>query len=278
MDKIVKIADELKNNDTLLYIGSGAFKGVSFESGEPMPYDSDSIIFALNDGKSMTPRLMYEYTRAAMDIEQRVGRGFLEKKLLSIYSKPYKHCSVLELVGKLMPKYIIDTNYDDAVLKLYANVPHSVIVGKARIGAQLDRFEIYEMDTTSHEYVKIEKEFLRLDNPIIFKPFGCISPKPSFIISDADFVDWLTEAMGGFALPPSLKEWRIGKKYLMLGLTFDKDTERMAANEITIGLDSGYFVLDKQASKNCDKYLKSHNMELIAEDSNEFAAKICAVL
>ena len=278
MYQIESMAGELKSGDTILYLGIGIFKWLKFENGEDMPYDSNSIIFALNDGKPMAPRLMYEYTRAAMDIEQRAGRGFLEKKLTSIYSKPFVTGAVFELVKKLMPKYIIDTNYDDAILKLYAKTTHSVIFGKSRIGAELDRFEIFEMDIQSGEYVKIDKNTLNTDNPIIFKPMGCVHPKSSFIISDADFVDWLTEAMGGFAVPPILKPYRENKKYLMLGIGFEKDTERMVANELTLGLSGGYLVNDKEPAKNCEKYLKSHKMEFIASDVNEFAAKLVSEL
>lgn len=272
------IANELKNGETVLYLGCGIFKGLKFDNGEDMPYDSNSIIFALNDGKPMAPRLMYEYTRAAMDMEQRAGRGFLEKKLAAIYLKPFASGAVLELVKKLMPKYIIDTNYDDAILKLYSKTAHSVIFGKSRIGAELDRFEVFEMDVQSGEYVKIDKNALNTDKPIIFKPMGCVNPKSSFIISDADFVDWLTEAMGGFAVPPVLKAYRENKKYLMLGVGFEKDTERMVANELTLGLSGGYLVNDKEPAKNCEKYLKLHKMEFIASDPNEFAAKLAVEL
>jgi len=98
--------------------------------------------------------------------------------------------------------------------------------------------------------------------PILFKPLGCIVPEKNFIISDADFVDWLTEAMGGFGLPPFLKKYREGKSYLFLGIDFDRDTFRMVANEITMGLKGGILVNDKEAiSKKEEKFLASHNIE-----------------
>jgi hypothetical protein len=43
-----------------------------------------------------------------------------------------------------MPRFVIDTNYDETLTKIYSGVPHFVIYGKARIGASLDRFEIFE--------------------------------------------------------------------------------------------------------------------------------------
>lgn len=265
-----KIIAELKSGDMILYLGIGIFAGGEFEDGSKIPYDSDSMILALNDGRMMAPKLMYEYTRAAMDMEQRVGRKALEQKLFSIFSKEVKNVNVFSLVELIKPKYIIDTNHDATLLKIYANEPHSVILGKARIGAELDRFEIYEYDAAAKTYAKRPKELLDLSNPIIFKPMGCVAPTPTFIVSDADFVDWITEAMGGFALPPSLKEYRKDKSYLLIGVAFDKDTQRMAANELTLSSNGGYLVYEGELTKNGANYIKSHNLEQIRQTPKDF--------
>lgn len=274
MADIATIANELKSGKTVLYIGMGIFGGYSFSDGTGIPHDSDSIILAMNDGRPMAPRLMYEYARAAMSMEQSRGRKYLEEKLKNIYKKEMQKNSVHALIEKLMPRFVIDTNYDETLTNIYSGVPHFVIYGKARIGASLDRFEIFEWSVEMGAYTKVEKELLSLDKPIIFKPMGGVAPEASLIVSDADFVDWLTEAMGGFAVPPVLKEYRDGKKYIMMGLTFSKDTERMVANEITIGLEGGYFASDQELVKNCTKYLASHKMEAINEEPNSLARKL----
>ena len=48
-------------------------------TGEPIPADSDSLIYAMNDGKPMAPKLMYEFPRAAMNIEVKRGRTTVTK-------------------------------------------------------------------------------------------------------------------------------------------------------------------------------------------------------
>ena len=111
-------------------------------------------------------------------------------------------------------------------------------------------------------YERIEKELLNSMLPILFKPLGCTVPEKNFIISDADFVDWLTEAMGGYAIPPFLKTYRHGKAYLFVGVDFDRDTFRMVANEVTIGLSGGYVVNDKEEmTKKEEKFLLSHHID-----------------
>jgi hypothetical protein len=100
-------------------------------------------------------------------------------------------------------------------------------------------------------------------------------PNMDFIVSDADFVDWLTEAMGGYAIPPFLKEYKQNKSYLFLGVDFSRDTFRMVANEITLGLDTGIVVDNKaELSKKEEKFIKTHNLELVQEDTNSFLKSI----
>ncbi len=140
------------------YLGPGVLDGVvNSDTGEPMPADSDDLILAMNDGRSMAPRLMYEFSRAAMNME-------------------------------------------------------------------LKR--------------EIDQERIDMTHPIIFKPLGAPCPKPSFIASDADFVDYITQLMGGFAIPACLKTYRQGKRYLLLGLRLTRDTERMVLSDIIYGAAS----------------------------------------
>ena len=53
-----------------------------------------------------------------------------------------------------------------------------------------------------------------------------------YIASDADYVDYITELMGGFSIPPEVKELRKGKQYLLIGLRLNRDTERMVMADI----------------------------------------------
>jgi hypothetical protein len=95
---------------------------------------------------------------------------------------------------------------------------------------------------------------------------GSLSPKKSLIVSDADFVDWLTEAMGGYAIPPYLKEYRKNKSYVFVGVDFNKDTFRMVANEIILGGIGGYVVYEKdELSKKEKKFFENQKLTQIKE-------------
>jgi len=269
MDNLI---EKLKSGDIVPFLGMGVFENSVAKDGTKLPFDSDSMILALNNGRAMSPRLMYEYSRAAMSLEQRKGREFIVQMTNHIYSsKEYDLPNVYTWLKEIKPKYIIDTNMDDSLQKIYSDVDHFLITGVSRITADYARYIIYKFDVSKKTYEKIENDGLTLDLPILFKPMGSTKPEMNFIISDADFVDWLTEAMGGFALPPILKEYRKDKEYLFMGVDFSTDTFRMVANEITLDLKGGFTLLNKpELTKKEDKFIKTHNLENVNMSLNEF--------
>ncbi len=269
-ERIETIKKELRNQTTIPYFGLGVFEGITTKEGEAVPYDSDSLILAMNGGRAMTPRLMYEYSRAAMHLEQRRGVEYMTQLINHIYTKPFEPTPMQKAIMDMSPRYIIDTNRDTKLQELFAFTPHCLIIGKSRIMGNDYRYEIFEYDVENQKYFQVEEEVLDSAEKILFKPMGSPLPEPSFVISDADYVDWLTEAMGGFAVPKVLKTYRKTKKYLFLGTYFDRDTDRMVANELTLDLEGGYVITDKELGKKEQKFIDKHNLEVIPMSLPEF--------
>ena len=268
--KIQEIKKELRNQTTVPYFGLGIFYDTKTKEGEQMPFDSDSMILKLNDGRQMSQRLMFEYSRAAMHLEERRGVSYITQLVNHIYTKNFEPTPLQKAIVDMMPRYIIDTNRDTKIQELLAYEPHCLILGKSRLMADKNRYETYEYDMENKKYFLVEDEVLDNAKKIVFKPMGSPLPEPTFVISDADYVDWLTEAMGGFALPPVLKTYRKAKKYLFLGTSFDRDTDRMVANELTMDLEGGYVITDQELGKKEKKFIEKHNLEVISMSLDEF--------
>ena len=260
---ITSIKKELRNQTTVPYFGLGIFEGIKTKDGEQMPYDSDSMILKMNNGRPMSERLMFEYSRAAMHLEQRRGVEYVNQLINHIYTQDFDASALQKAIVNMLPRYIVDTNRDSKIQELLAFTPHCLIIGKSRIMADKNRYEVYEYDLENKKYFLVEEEVLDNAEMILFKPMGSTLPEPTFVISDADYVDWLTEAMGGFALPSVLKTYRKAKKYLFLGTSFDRDTDRMVANELTIDLEGGYVITDKALGKKEKKFIEKHNLEVL---------------
>lgn len=271
MKEMIKtIKKEIANQTTIAYFGLGVFKNIQTKEGEAMPYDSDSMILKMNNGRAMSKRLMFEYSRAAMHLEQRRGVEYITQLINFIYTKDFEPSPLHKAIVNMMPHYIIDTNRDTKIQELLACEPHSLIIGKSRIMAEENSYIVYEYDVESKRYTQIEEDSLDKSKKILFKPMGSPLPSPSFVISDADYVDWLTEAMGGFAVSPLLKNYRKTKKYLFLGTSFDRDTDRMVANELTLDLRGGYVVTEKDLGRKEKKFIQKHNLEVIKMSLEEF--------
>jgi hypothetical protein len=182
----------------------------------------------------MAAKLMYEFSRAAMNIELKRGRSTVTRFLDATYgSDEWSRAATHDWLKTLRVPYVIDINRDTQLLDSYAGVPHILILGCARIGGTDFRFKLFAYDGAGYSAIAPEQAPDGL--PVLFKPMGAPKPSSSYIASDADYVDYITELMGGFAVPAFVKKIRRDKRYLLLGLRLNRDTERMVFSDIIYG-------------------------------------------
>lgn len=235
---LTELLEGIRSGQIVPYLGPGVLAdATNTETGEVMPADSESLILAMNNGKPMSARLMWEFARAAMDVELKRGRKAVNSFLTETYGeKSWTRAAFHDWLAGIKPPYVIDTNRDTQLQASYADTPHTLIRGISRIAGTDYRFVIHAYDGSS--YKEISQEEVDPALPVLFKPLGTPLPDPTFIASDADFVDYITEMMGGFAIPSFLKEYRRGKQYLFIGLRMLRDTERMVLSDMIYGAGS----------------------------------------
>lgn len=259
-----EILTGLYENKVIPYIGPGSlFDATNKQTGTSMPADSNSLILAMNNGTPMAPKLMYEFPRAAMNLELKRGRNFLSQFLNRLYGETeWTRAAIHEWLAEWRPDYVIDINRDTQLQDSYGDIAHTLIVGVARISAGPFRFRIYHYD--GNRYVEISQEQVDSGLPILFKPMGTPKPEANFIASDADYVDYITELMGGFAIPDFLKDYRKGKQYLLIGLPLNRDSERMVMSDIVHGAaDRKGWVLNKNPTSKELRYCKKIGLEIL---------------
>jgi hypothetical protein len=261
---------DLKNGSLVPYLGPGVLADVrNVASGAPIPATSDELILALNGGKPMSPKLMYEFPRAAMNVELKRGRAAVTKFLDATYGKtPWTRGAIHEWIKALRPAYVIDINRDSQLLDSYAGVAHLLILGCARIGGTDYRFKLFASDGPTYRPIRPEHADLAL--PILFKPMGAPRPESSYIASDADYVDYITELMGGFAVPVFVKQLRRDKRYLFLGMRFNRDSERMVMSDIIYGAarPAGLALIESPTDKE-RRFLGRMGIEIVEADCME---------
>ncbi len=260
-----KLLAGLKDGSIIPYLGPGVLADVkNVATGAPIPADSDSLIYAMNDGKPMAPKLMYEFPRAAMNVELKRGRSAVTKFLNRTYGETaWTRGAVHDWLKGIAPHYVIDINRDTQLQDSYADVPHNLIVGIARLGGTDFRYKLYFWNGVAYQKTEVINAAL----PILYKPMGTPQPEANYIASDADYVDFITELMGGFSIPPEVKELRKGKQYLFMGLRMNRDTERMVLSDVIYAAaePAGWALIANPTDKE-RRFCKKQKLELIEAD------------
>jgi hypothetical protein len=255
----------LADGSIVPYLGPGVLADVRASvDGRPMPATSDELIIAMNNGQRMAPKLMYEFPRAAMNIELKRGRSAVTRFLDTTYGvTQWTRSALHDWLAAIAPPYVIDINRDTQLQDSYAARPHLLILGCARLGGSDYRFKLYTHDGAAYREIKPQEADAGL--PVLFKPMGSPKPKQSYIASDADYVDYITELMGGFAVPTFVKARRKGKRYLLLGMRLCRDSERMVFSDLIYDAarePTGWALIAEPTDKE-RRFCKKQGLELI---------------
>lgn len=259
----------IQDGSIVPYLGCGVLADVRHtETGVAIPADSDSLILAMNNGRPMSPKLMYEFPRAAMNVELKRGRSAVTRFLNRVYGETvWSRAALHDWLKALTPHYVIDINRDTQLQDSYADVPHNLVVGIARIGGTDFRYKIYFWDGQAYQKSLVINPAI----PTLFKPMGTPRPEPTYIASDADYVDFITELMGGFSIPPEIKALRQGKQYLLMGMRLNRDTERMVMSDMIYGAaqPAGWVFIEQPTDKE-RRFCRKIGLEIIESDVFEF--------
>jgi hypothetical protein len=261
----------LANGSIVPYLGPGVLADVrAVADGRPMPANSDELILAMNDGRPMSPKLMYEFSRAAMNVELKRGRSAVTRFLDKTYADTeWTRSAVHDWIKATKPAYVIDINRDTQLIDSYAGTPHTLVLGCARIGGSDFRFKLFAHD--GDHYSAIAPEQAAEGLPVLFKPMGAPRPASTYIASDADYVDYITELMGGFAVPAFVKKLRRDKRYLLLGLRLNRDTERMVFSDLIYGAaDTAGWALIEHPTDKERHFCERLRIEIVEAGLEEF--------
>jgi hypothetical protein len=268
-----QIITGISDGSIVPYLGPGVLADVRHAvSGERMPASSDELILAMNNGRPMAPKLMYEFPRAAMNVELKRGRAAVTRFLDATYTAPWTRSALHDWLQALRPSYVIDINRDTQLLDSYAGVPHLLILGCARIAAAEFRFKLFVHD--GQHYAAITPDQAADNLPVLFKPMGAPLPQSSYIASDADYVDYITELMGGFAVPAFVKQIRRDKRYVFIGMRFNRDSERMVMSDLIYSAanPAGWALIDNPTDKE-RRFLAKMGIEIVAADAGELTGE-----
>ena len=200
----------LADGSIVPYLGPGALADVTSKvDGRPMPAICEQLILAMNHGQPMAPKLMYEFPRAAMNVELKRGRSAVTRFLDATYGTRTGPRRLHDWLAALAPPYVIDINRDTEVQPTATpHRPHLLVLGCAQDRRQRLPIQALRLATATDYTAIARTQADRPACPSCSSRWARPGPRSSYIASDADYVDYITELMVGFAVPTFVKTVR----------------------------------------------------------------------
>ncbi len=135
---------------------------------------------------------------------------------------------------------VVDTWYDDTLLTAFGRRggDWGLVQGVSRAGGLVDAFT-RAYDARGTEVVAPDPAWTTL----IYKPYGLARPGSSFLMSDSDYVEVLTEIDIQTPIPAEVQNRRTGRPFLFLGCRFDDQLLRIYARQIAKRSSTGHIAL-----------------------------------
>lgn len=258
-----EIAREVAEGRVVPYLGPGLFRE---QGGAPFPAAPQELAQWLAARVAVPGRLRGRLTAAAQYIESYKHR----KTLVSLMREAFAPEPPVTPVHRLVATFprlplVVDSWYDGAMARALAEAGRAfcLVRGVSR----------QERPDRWFEAAGPEGE------TVLYKPLGCLEPEPSFLLSDSDYVEVLTEIDIQTPIPPVVQELRRGCRFLFLGCRFSEQVDRIFARQIMKrSSDHHWAVLPGESTRNEARFLAAQNIEPLPLDLGAFAAALARAL
>ena len=266
--RIERLVAGLAEGNVIPYLGAGVLK-----LGQTMVPGSQAALAGFLAGKTSVPfKLRNNLTAAAQYVENFKHRKTLTRLMSEAFgnstSPTSLHYSVAE---RYSCQLIVDVWYDDAIQKALAGRSNwGQVQGVSHAEHPGQWYRCLHVDGS----IASDGESSRWDT-LLYKPIGSIAPEGSFVVSDSDFVEILTEIDIQTPIPPAVQERRAGRHFLFMGCRFNAQNDRIFARQIMKrSSDLHWAVLPEQPTRNELRFLAEQNIERIEMPLADFAAAI----
>ncbi|MDD2876975.1 MAG: SIR2 family protein [Acidiphilium sp.] len=234
-DEVVKYADAervltsiiepLRAGRIIPYLGSG----VAELSNTRIPTTPEALAAFFGTKVALPRRAKGNAWAAAQHIESMKHRSTVSAFMKEAFGPAVEPTALHYYLASLNLPMIVDTWYDGTMGAALASCRDwGEIQGITRAGIGEDRWYRY-YDSKGKE---ADCAAAAVWTTILYKPHGGILPAGNFLISDADYVEVLTEIDIQTPIPDTVKDRRIGRSFLFIGCRFNDQLLRTYARQI----------------------------------------------
>ncbi|MBP1290535.1 MULTISPECIES: SIR2 family NAD-dependent protein deacylase [Bradyrhizobium] len=200
---------------------------------------------------------------AAQHIEINKHRSTVTALMAQAFARPVEPTALHDHLASLSLPIIVDVWYDGAMRgALDKRDGWGEVQGITRASIGENRWYRF------YDQVGQEVDGVVADGwaTVLYKPHGGVQPAKNFLISDADYVEALTEIDIQTPIPDIIKERRIGQSFLFIGCRFNDQLLRSYARQIIKrSAKTHYAIVDLDAlSRNELRFLREQGLTPLA--------------
>lgn len=235
-DRLDQAMNEVAAGTRIAYLGPE----VSALSGGAAP-TTPAALCALIEAEVRAPRRASGNLWAvAQYVESRKFRATLDSIVRRAFdTPPARPNPVHDWLARCRPPMVVDSWYDDGLLEAFGTGrPWGLVQGVSRNGEWIDIFtRAYDSAGTEFETANPDWETL------VYKPHGLAREGSSYLMSDSDYVEVLTEIDIQRPIPDEVQRRRTGRPFLFIGCRFDDQMLRTFARQIAKRSAEGHVAL-----------------------------------
>lgn len=228
MDQLEHAMNEVAAGKRIAYLGPG----VSSLSGSNAPSTPEALCAAIEEQVRPPRRAAGNLWAVAQYVESRKFRATLDAIVNQAFDVSGTGPNpVHNWLARCRPPLIVDAWYDDGIVKAFekagTKADWGLVQGVSRNGEWIDIF------TRAYDSKGVEVEDADASwKTLIYKPHGIARKGSSYLISDSDYVEVLTEIDIQRPIPEEVQRRRTGHPFLFAGCRFDDQMLRTFARQI----------------------------------------------
>ncbi|MBB4370681.1 hypothetical protein GGD63_003476 [Bradyrhizobium sp. cir1] len=255
---LVDIAAGLRAASVIPYLGPGLAELCRSD----MPTTPEALASFFGSKVALPRRARGNAWAAAQHIEISKHRSALTALMTQAFARPVEPTRLHHHLASLSLPVIVDAWYDAAMREaLGKRDGWGEVQGITRIVGEDRWYRFY--DSLGQE---VDSAVAGSWATVLYKPHGSVQPANNFLISDADYVEALTEIDIQTPIPDIIKERRTGQTFLFIGCRFNDQLLRGYARQIIKrSADTHYAIVDPDAlSRNELRFLLEQGLTPLA--------------
>lgn len=223
---LADVAARLRAGMIVPYLGTGLT-----QLAQPsVPMTPEALAAFFGSKVALPRRAKGNAWAAAQHIESNKHRSTVSALMTEAFKAPVEPTALHRYLASLPLPMIVDTWYDGAMrAALGQRTDWGEIQGITRAGIGESRwYRFYDAAGT-----EVDRTAAQAWTTILYKPHGSISPAKNYLISDADYVEVLTEIDIQTPIPDAVKDRRTERSFLFVGCRFHDQLLRTYARQVS---------------------------------------------